>query len=240
MMLRPALQHDHPPEGYVFIITYGRSGSTLLQHLLNCIDGFVVRGENNNSLWHLFQAWQALDSAGPIRDLRARGAGTDATRPWFGAELIDPDSVGYQLATLFRQQVLNLPDDTRIGGFKEIRGHGDPELFPRYLDFIARFFPGSRFVFNTRAHDDVARSAWWAICDPEFVKATLQEAESLFHAYATAHPEHSVILHYDDYICDRAALAPLFTLLGHRPSGAQVEQVFARQLQHGRNPAFRT
>jgi len=235
-----ALKGDHPPDGYVFIVTYGRSGSTLLQHLLNCIDGIVVRGENNNTLWHLFQAWHALDSAGPINDLRVRGAETDSTRPWFGAELIDPDAVGHDIAGLFRQKVLNLPTGTRMGGFKEIRVHSDPELFPVYLDFIARFFPGSRFVFNTRAHEDVARSAWWGVCDPDFVRATLAEAEALFRAYAAAHPATSLILHYDDYIRDRDALAPLFALVGDRPSEAQVQQVFARQLQHGRNPAFRT
>lgn len=240
MPVSTATDHGHPAGGYVFIVTYGRSGSTLLQHLLNTIDGVVLRGENNNTLWHLFQAWHALDSAAPIRDLRARGAQTDPTRPWFGAELIDPEALGHQLAALFRREVLNLPDHTHIGGFKEIRVHGDPELFPQYLDFIARFFPGSRFVFNTRAHDDVARSAWWAICDPDFVRATLAEAEGLFRAYAAAHPDTSLMLHYDDYIHDPSALEPLFARIGARPSTERLEQVFAQQLNHGRNPAFRT
>lgn len=235
----PAPPGLHPPDGYLFIVTYGRSGSTLLQHLLNCIDGVVVRGENNNTLWHLFQAWQALETAGPIRDLRARGARTDATRPWFGAELIDPEKVGHDLVALFRHRVLALPPDTRIGGFKEIRVHGDPEIFPDYLDFVARFFPRSRFVFNTRNHDDVARSAWWAICDPDFVRATLAEAEALFRDYADSHPDTSLMLHYDDYIGDETALEPLFRLVGRQPSHAQIRHVFAQQLQHGRNPAFR-
>jgi len=240
MMPPPAPQSTHPPEGYVFIVTYGRSGSTLLQHLLNTLDGVMVRGENNGTLWHMFQAWHALDSAGPIRELRARGAATDAMRPWFGAELIEPDAVGHEFARLFQRQVLNLPSDIRMGGFKEIRVHGDPDLFPDYLDFITRFFPGSRFVFNTRNHDAVARSAWWAICDPDFVRASLQEAETLFHAYAAAHSDRCVMLHYDTYINDRTALEPLFALIGRQPTAAQVENVFAQHLQHGRNPAFRT
>jgi len=32
----------------------------------------------------------------------------------------------------------------------------------------------------------------------------------------------------------------LFALIGRQPTAAQVENVFAQQLQHGRNPAFRT
>lgn len=230
----------HPPDGYVFIVTYGRSGSTLLQHVLNAIDGVVVRGENNNTLWHLFEAWNALESAAPIRDLRARGATTDATRPWFGAELIDADQFGHDLAALFLRDVLNLPSGTRVGGFKEIRVHGDPELFPRYLDFVARFFPGARFVFNTRAHKDVAQSAWWAICDPDFVYATLAEAEALFHGYAQAHPESTLVLHYDSYVQDARALDPLFRLLGRQPDPARLQAALAQRLDHGRKPAFRT
>ena len=30
---------DHPTGGYVILVTYGRSGSTLLQKVLNSIDG---------------------------------------------------------------------------------------------------------------------------------------------------------------------------------------------------------
>ena len=45
-------------------MTYGRSGSTLVQGLLNSIPGYLIRGENS----------AALDDPGPIRTLRARCA----------------------------------------------------------------------------------------------------------------------------------------------------------------------
>jgi hypothetical protein len=36
--------------GYVFVMTYGRSGSTLLMGLLNTIPGYLVRGENDDGM----------------------------------------------------------------------------------------------------------------------------------------------------------------------------------------------
>ena len=40
--------------GYVFVMTYGRSGSTLLMGLLNTIPGYLVRGENDDALRYLY------------------------------------------------------------------------------------------------------------------------------------------------------------------------------------------
>ncbi len=40
--------------GYLFIVTYGRSGSTLLQGILNSIPGYLIRGENRAALFHLY------------------------------------------------------------------------------------------------------------------------------------------------------------------------------------------
>ena len=36
------------------MVTYGRSGSTLLMGLLNTLPGYLIRGENRDALHHLF------------------------------------------------------------------------------------------------------------------------------------------------------------------------------------------
>lgn len=45
---------------HILIITYGRSGSTLLMSLLNTVDGVLIAGENYNVCLHLFRAYKAL------------------------------------------------------------------------------------------------------------------------------------------------------------------------------------
>jgi len=99
-------EFKHPEDGFVFIVTYGRSGSNLLQSLLNRIDGFQLRGENNNTLFHLYSAWGAVKDSVPLDGLRTKGEEPAPDHPWYGSEKIGLDSFGRDLARLFTQSVL--------------------------------------------------------------------------------------------------------------------------------------
>lgn len=228
---------NHPKDGYVFIVTYGRSGSTLLQNLLNGIDGYCIRGENNNALFHLAQSWQALVDAEPIQGVWKTGETTDMAHPWYGVEHISADGYGAALSDVFTRHILNLPEGTRVGGFKEIRFHSEPEHFESYLNFIHRFFPNARFVFNSRNHAAVARSGWWAELDPKKVSNTLESAEALYWAYIAKYPDRSIHLHYDSYVEDPRSLEQLFTFLGEPYDEALVQSVMNEKLEHLKNKA---
>lgn len=226
----------HPTEGYVFIVTYGRSGSTLIQALLNRIPGYQIRGENNNALAHLVRAWLAISNAKPMVGLRRLGTASPPDHPWYGAERVCPDVLGRHLAETFVCSILQPDPGVRVSGFKEIRFHDHPKLFPHYMRFIRSFFPNSRFVFNTRSHAAVAQSGWWKTVDPAVVFAELKTAERLFSTYAKNHPSHSITLHYDDYATAPDALAPLYDFLGEEMDMDRVKQVFATRLNHARIP----
>ena len=47
--MTPVRDLDH-----VFVMTYGRSGSTLLMGILNSIPGWLLRGENRHAMRHLY------------------------------------------------------------------------------------------------------------------------------------------------------------------------------------------
>lgn len=221
-----------PEGGYVFLVTYGRSGSTLLQNLLNSIPGYCIRGENNNALFHLARSWHALVEAEPMRGMRKAGTPSDQTDPWYGAELTRPDVYGRSLADVFVREVLALPPGTRVGGFKEIRFHLQKPLFRPCMDFIQSFFPRARIVFNTRNHDAVAKSGWWSKMDPTRVARELNEAEAMFAAYLADFPGHSLKVHYDDYNGNPEALRPLYDFLGERFDEAAVRRMLGSRLTH--------
>ena len=44
----------------ILIVTYGRSGSTLVQGMLNTVDGLLIRGENMNIFSEFFKIYQTL------------------------------------------------------------------------------------------------------------------------------------------------------------------------------------
>lgn len=219
----------------VFVITYGRSGSTLLQNMINALPGHILRGENNNVLSGLAVCWNGLQQFSPEQISRMKIAGplpSGPHQPWFGYEGIDPDLFGRDLARTFVERVLRPEADTRVAGFKEIRWHQDPELFVPMLEFLRRFMPNARFIFNTRDHAQVCRSGWWKTMPEDVVRQELEMAEALYATWQAAHPECSLALHYNDYVASPEAWRPLFSFLDEPFNGALIEDILGHKLMH--------
>ena len=228
------------PQGHVFIVTYGRSGSTLLQNVLNGIPGYLIRGENENMLWPLVQTWLIARDSQEIRvrrEARRTGRQPDPRYgsqidPWFGAELIEPPELGRALARVFTNQVLRPEPNTRIAGFKEIRFHHAGDKMTSCFDFMLNFFPGSRLVFNTRNLADVKKSGWWASYREDAFMAEVGRADQVFRDYAESHPKRSIVMEYDAYQGNPGAFERLFDFLGEPFDAAQVAEVIGQQLDH--------
>lgn len=154
---RSALAHRYR---YVFVVTYGRSGSTLLMGLLNTIPGYRIRGENLNALYRLYQADAAVSQA----HRKHGGPGSRVpSNAWYGAASWRTDTFRATLLDSFIRNVLCPEPGDRVLGFKEVRyTHDHMQDLSDYLDFLRTAFPECRIVFNHRVPDDVAKSAWWA------------------------------------------------------------------------------
>ncbi|MBV1900860.1 MAG: sulfotransferase, partial [Kordiimonadaceae bacterium] len=130
---------------FIFIVTYGRSGSTVLQGLLQAIPGYFIRGENMNTLFPLYKACTAAHTARYTHGKNPHGQDD----PWFGADVIKPEVFTKRIVDTFIEEILQPPADARVVGFKEIRFHeGGSEHFEPFLNFIFEHFPGCKFIFN--------------------------------------------------------------------------------------------
>lgn len=236
--LAAAFPHLYAPaEGWVFVVSCGRSGSTVLQHLLNTIPGWCIRGENANALTHLCRLVADLEDqemVGPQFGPPGAAAGTPAD-PWYGAAEIDVARTARQMFDLFCKEILHLPADLRVGGFKEIRYVEDLDFLPRQLDLIRSYFPHTRLVFLTRAAEEVARSGWWTSWPAEDVIPEIEAANAAFAAYAGAH-EACFLLDHARFAEGADALAPLFAFLNEDFAPETVQQVLDQRLTHGRTP----
>ena len=203
---------------YLFVVTYGRSGSTLLMGLLNSIPGYLIRGENWNALHHLFRFHQTLEEGSrrwePAR-LRQR------THPFFGAGDFPVRKSLEHARELALDTVLRPRDDTRVTGFKEIRWY-HPDV-DDYVAWLRQVFPGARFVVNTRDHADVLKSGWWAR-RPENA-AALPGVEARILGLAGSLGDAAYRVHYDEYVADPAVLRGLFAWLGEPFDEAAVRAV---------------
>lgn len=234
-----------PRDGYVFVVTYGRSGSTLTQNLLNAIPGYVIRGENGNLTHFLGKAidivgnddmyrWRREDLAKPRDQMRPylRPILGRPFDPWAGAERVDPQGFALALMDVFVKQVLRPPRTCRVSGFKEIRFHEDPAFFDRHMDLLRTAFPRARLLFQRRNLADVARSGWWRHQPQAQVMARLGQADRMFETYARNHPESCRLLDYEGLISGPGYIRGLYDFLGEQMDPEAVQKVLDQTLRH--------
>ena len=205
---------DRPDLGYVFVMTYGRSGSTLVQGLLNSIPGYLIRGENSAALNHLYAFHQTLLDESHRGNLVNR---RKVTHPFYGMPDFPPEASLAGIRRLVLDTVLRPEPDTRVTGFKEIRWYH--EDLAEYVDFLGQVFPGARFVVNTRNQADVLKSKWWAKKDNS---AYLAGIERRILSVAAGLGDAAYRVHYDDYVADPAVLRGLFDWLGEEFDSERV------------------
>ena len=212
--------------GYLFMVTYGRSGSTLLNGILNSIPGYLVRGENQDALRHL------QDFTATVLDARARHPRTSArTHPWFGIGDVPPRRLTAGVRALALETLLRPKPTTRVTGYKEVRwARAD---VAEHVAWLREVFPGARFVLNTRDHAAVLRSGWWAEEDPGRLGPALVVLEERLRRVVADLGPAGFHVHYDDYVADHDALRPLFAWLGEDFDRTTVDAVMARPHSKG-------
>lgn len=207
---------------YAFIITYGRSGSTLLMNLINSCDGCCIRGENNGALHSLYQSYRKIIEAQEYHGKNAHRV----TSPWRGIMNVDSMSYARRLVSSFVDEVIKPGPDDFLCGFKEIRfSVGEVPDLLGYVKFIQEFFPGAQIIFNHRNLDDVSVSKWWGRM-PD-ARARLAEMDARFNEIE----ESSVVFHfyYDEAVNNRDHVRDMFRFLNISYDDQAVSEVFANR-----------
>ncbi len=215
-------RRERPRElSYVFVVTYGRSGSTLLAGILNSIPGYLIRGENRDALHHLYTFHRTLAAE---RERVGQDNGRQRTHPFYGIGDVPLDKSVAGVRNLVLDTVLRPKQETRVTGFKEIRWyHAD---LPEYVAWLREVFPGARFLVNTRNQADVLKSAWWAEGDHA---EGLASAEAGILALAASLGDVAYRVHYDDYVADPTVLRGMFEWLGEPWDEVAVRAVMGKR-----------
>ncbi len=154
---------------YLFVMTYGRSGSTLVSGLLNAIPGYLIRGENRDALRHLFAYHRTLateKARGPAKAYRT------PTHPFFGIGDVPLRQVVHRRPRASRSRPCCAPRaDTRVVGFKEIRWYRRGPGGLRRLA-AARSSPAPGSSSTPAPTRRVLASGWWADGRPRAQRRT--------------------------------------------------------------------
>lgn len=205
---------------FLFIVTYGRSGSTLLMGLLNAQPGFCIRGENQGILYDLFQ-YQSKGVAAQAK--HGQGRPLTPRNPWYGIDHYPAEIAVARMRQLVIDTLLRPEPGTRVTGFKEIRWWMAQPV--EYLDFIESLFPGARFLLNTRNLDAVAQSGWYR--EEQDVAARLAPLEERLRDTVARRGDRGYHVHYDDYTADPSVLKGMYDWLGEEYDPERVAQVFS-------------
>jgi len=215
-------------KGTIFVVTYARSGSTVLQSILQTIPESHITGENYMALEGLFRASRRLRKSRRTWGKEPR----PKSHPWYGADQLKPNRFDARLIDVFIDEVIQPPQDTRWVGFKEIRYRRLGETFLEYLEFCQRSFPNAFFVFNSRNGDNVAKSDFWANHPRDYVLDIVSKMDARFSDYAATYPNHSHHVFHEQTCSDLTSLQPLFDKLGEPLDLGAVKKILDTPLTH--------
>lgn len=200
----------------VLIVTYGRTGSTLLQGILNTIPGYLIRGEIRNFPYALYMGQKnILDAKSFANKPNTIGENsTKPTHPFFGVERLNIEDYQKDCANLLENQLVFGEEKLRVFGFKEVKYIDILGDLDAYLNFLTKILPDVGFVFLDRKLEDVIHSSWWGKLKPEVVTEKISKYREIVKSYGEKSKENCFFLNYEDLISNGEELARLFEFLG--------------------------
>jgi hypothetical protein len=220
----------------VFVITYGRSGSTLLSGALNTIPGYTIRGENYNFLFPIFRSYLKILEAKRGHGGRHANSKTD---PWWGVNEINVEEYISGIRKLTDNVLIGTENPRpRVFGFKEIRYPwvARKGRLSDFLMFIRQIYPEACFIFNYRALDDVLCSGWWR----EYNRDNSDEAQTLLvefekhsQAFAMDQPKFTFEINYEDLCSMSKNLQSMFEFLGEAYNPKDMKRVLRTEYSYG-------
>lgn len=183
---------------YVFVVTYGRSGSTLVQGLLNALPRTLVRGENNLYLLHVFHALSAVRE---FRRVHLKHGSTESSSAFYGLN----DIRRYSFVDAMNQVVVRSTlgqlkaRDFDVLGFKEVLWHRvEPEETEEFFAMMDQAFPGVRYVLNTRDPEAVLGSGFWKRVESDQARTAVERVVEIQAFLRETRPEQVLDVTYEE------------------------------------------
>lgn len=240
---RQRAAREKTPHRYVFVVSYGRTGSTLLQGLLNALPRTLVRGENGLYVLDLYRA-QASVSA--MREGHLKHDRRTPESAFFGLKEIRPQAFERHMRELVSEAILGRTRSSSwdVIGFKEVAWHRiEPEETAGFFDAMDRAFPDVRYVLNTRDHSAVLASGFWKRVDEDAARRLIERVGEVQEHLRRTRPDRVVEVRYEAMTSsDRAERDELLRTLGDFVLGAPVSEEVLASLRetlarpHGPNP----
>ena len=190
----------------LFIVAQKRTGSTLLQRILNQIPGFSISGENGgafNSLADFYSKLAKISSYKYASHTYVEGE-TDAKPSWLNPWMDNTERILDHLR-LMMQEMYAAPG-TKVWGFKEIRYGRFGESYEEFLEqvsFLRVLFPSCKLLLLSREMGSLIRSNLKRPPEgrdltPDELTRMVRLQFSHLERFSRQYPESSFLLFYED------------------------------------------
>jgi hypothetical protein len=226
---------------FVFVVTYGRSGSTLAQGMLNTLPRTLVRGENNLYLLQLFRAYAGLSS---FMDKFA-GAAAKPSSAFYGLREADLGTFATSVRELVQRQLLGSTDGSEVDrlGFKEVLWHRiKPKEWSGFFDFTDLAFGQPLYVLNRRDVAMASTSGFWRKKRPGVAEGQINRVLRLQDFLRESRPDRCFDTEFEAMTSDdREVAGRQLRGLAEFVTGSCDEDLLAallatREVGHGPNP----
>jgi Sulfotransferase family len=246
---------DATPEdawGFVVVVTYGRSGSTLVQGLLNALPRTLCRGENGMYPLHLFRACEhavAFAEKHLTGHRNWKRIGRRSQSAFYGAHLLRMSRFVNSSRTLMNELLIGPmnPDNLDRIGFKEVRWHEiRPAETEAFFTWLEACYPEVRYVLNTRDVADAVSSGFWRRRPKDKAERDISRVMEVQQHLRETRPERVFDLRYEDVTGDDAeASTRQLTGLAEFVTGSCDDEVLAAmratlEVGHGPYPFGRS
>lgn len=218
--LRVALGWLLPPYRHskfrsLYVLTYGRSGSTLLTGYLSMLPGINLRGENYLYMLPLARSDERMAQLDQLRYSDRHMTSS----PWYGSQLSSYPRFRRQIKRLLLDQMYPIGPIPKTLGFKEIRWwyQLDVNRFDQDLNWLLDLFPKGAVVLLTRDLEKVFAGAWWAeMSEAERDRSVggLRAFERSALAFVAKHPDRAFHVTYEGFTTSEDVAAELTQFLG--------------------------
>ena len=221
----------------VYVVTYGRSGSTLLTRWLSTLPGFNIKGENCLFMIPAFECEARLSSAMHYKSPGGfRWIGDGPKNPWNGAGGLSLERWRRDISNAILEQLYPRDLIPHTIGFKEIRWHSIAEDDrERQLDWLCSLRSPGAVIFLFRDLDEVMNSGWWRSLPADKARdarQSLQEFEAWAIRYSDANAGVAQVLDYRDFVSGPAAASRICQFLGVPFSRSKWRRIVAEPLLH--------
>jgi len=180
------------------VVTYGRSGSTLVQGLLNTLPRCLMRGEND---LYVLPLARAMISAERWREEHTEHGAFDDTSAFYGLKAIRPAVFAQSINDIVTQCLVGRydPADYDVIGFKEVLWHRiEPEETEAFFAAMDQAFPGARYVLNTRDLDKVVKSGFWRRTDEDEARQLIARVKEVQEHLRATRPDRVLDVRYEE------------------------------------------